>query len=79
MWTLWIVSSVIGSTEPKVTRYAEFETTMSCYIEQAIVEENFTQGETAFCEGYDIPYTVNRTARVLSKDDTRRFCLWGIE
>jgi DNA polymerase elongation subunit (family B) len=28
-------------------------------------------------EGYDIPYTVNRTSRVLSKDDTRRFCLWG--
>jgi len=28
-------------------------------------------------EGYDIPYTVNRAARILSKDDTRRFCLWG--
>ena len=28
-------------------------------------------------EGYDIPYTVMRTARVLSKDDLRRFCLWG--
>ena len=28
-------------------------------------------------EGYDIPYTVNRTARVLSKNDTRRFCLWN--
>jgi DNA polymerase elongation subunit (family B) len=28
-------------------------------------------------EGYDIPYTVNRTTRVLSKDDTRKFCLWG--
>jgi DNA polymerase elongation subunit (family B) len=28
-------------------------------------------------EGYDIPYTVNRVTRVLSKDDTRRFCLWG--
>ena len=27
-------------------------------------------------EGYDIPYTVNRIIRVLSKDDTRRFCLW---
>ena len=27
-------------------------------------------------EGYDIPYTVQRTTRVLSKDDTRRFCLW---
>jgi len=28
-------------------------------------------------EGYDIPYTVNRVSRVLSKDDTRRFCLWS--
>jgi DNA polymerase elongation subunit (family B) len=28
-------------------------------------------------EGYDVPYTVNRIQRVLSKDDTRRFCLWG--
>jgi DNA polymerase elongation subunit (family B) len=27
-------------------------------------------------EGYDIPYTVMRTTRVLSRDDTRRFCLW---
>ena len=28
-------------------------------------------------EGYDIPYTINRCVRVLSKDDTRKFCLWG--
>jgi DNA polymerase elongation subunit (family B) len=28
-------------------------------------------------EGFDIPYTVQRITRVLSKDDTRRFCLWG--
>lgn len=28
-------------------------------------------------EGYDIPYTVQRITKVLSKDDTRRFCLWG--
>ena len=27
-------------------------------------------------EGFDIPYTVNRVSRILSKDDTRRFCLW---
>ena len=27
-------------------------------------------------EGYDVPYTVNRVTKVLSKDDTRRFCLW---
>jgi DNA polymerase elongation subunit (family B) len=28
-------------------------------------------------EGYDIPYTINRVTQILSKDDTRRFCLWG--
>lgn len=27
-------------------------------------------------EGFDLPYTVNRVTKVLSKDDTRRFCLW---
>jgi DNA polymerase elongation subunit (family B) len=28
-------------------------------------------------EGFDIPYTVQRITRVLSKDDTRRMCLWN--
>lgn len=28
-------------------------------------------------EGYDLPYLVNRVSKVLSKDDTRRFCLWS--
>ena len=50
MWTLWIVSSVIGSAEPKYTRYDEYVTAMSCHIEQAMQEVHFTQGETAFCE-----------------------------
>ena len=27
-------------------------------------------------EGYDLPYIINRISKVLSKDDTRRFCLW---
>jgi DNA polymerase elongation subunit (family B) len=27
-------------------------------------------------EGFDIPYTVNRVTKALSKEDTRRFCLW---
>ncbi len=27
-------------------------------------------------EGFDIPYTVNRVIKVLSKEDTRRFCLF---
>jgi len=28
-------------------------------------------------EGYDIPYTVGRIIKVLSRDDTRRLCLWN--
>lgn len=28
-------------------------------------------------EGYDIPYMVNRVTKIMSKDDTRKFCLMG--
>ena len=28
------------------------------------------------CQGYDIPYTINRIMRVLSKNDTKRLCLF---
>jgi DNA polymerase elongation subunit (family B) len=28
-------------------------------------------------EGFDVPYTVNRVTKVLSKEDTRRFCLFN--
>ena len=28
-------------------------------------------------EGFDIPYMVNRIARVIGKEHTRRFCLWN--
>jgi DNA polymerase elongation subunit (family B) len=28
-------------------------------------------------EGFDIPYTVNRVIKTLSKEDTRRFCLFN--
>jgi len=49
MWTLWIISSVIDSAEPKYTRYETFENAMSCYIEQAVLEADFTQSEKAFC------------------------------
>lgn len=29
------------------------------------------------CSTYDIPYTVNRVTQVLSKNDSRRMCLWS--
>jgi DNA polymerase elongation subunit (family B) len=28
-------------------------------------------------EGFDMPYTVNRIIKVLSKEDTKRLCLWN--
>ena len=49
MWTLWIISSVIDSVEPKLTRYETFETAMSCHIEQAVLEASFTEGEKVVC------------------------------
>ena len=30
-------------------------------------------------EGYDVPYMVNRIARLLGADHTRRFCLWDMK
>ena len=50
MWTLWVISTVIGVTEPKYTRYETFETAMSCHIQQAVLESTFAEGEIAFCE-----------------------------
>ena len=49
MWTLWVISTIIDSTEPKYTRYAEYESAMSCHIQQAVLETTFTEGETAIC------------------------------
>ena len=50
MWTLWIVSTIIGLEEPKVTRYAEFTTGVECQQEWYKVTSEFTQGEVAYCE-----------------------------
>ena len=49
MWTLWIISTVVGLEEPKYTRYETFETAMSCHIEQAVLETSLTEGEKVVC------------------------------
>lgn len=49
MWTLWIVSTVIGLDEPRWTRYAEVEHFETCYHAQLKLEEEFTQGEYTVC------------------------------
>ena len=50
MWTLWIISSIIDSAEPKYTEYKQFDNVNSCYIELAVLETTFTQGEYAVCD-----------------------------
>ena len=51
MWTLWIISSVIESTEPKYTAYTQYNTLIECCDSQRELKKEFTQGEIAFCKG----------------------------
>jgi DNA polymerase elongation subunit (family B) len=61
---------------------AEFENTFIFKTEKELLDTFLTIIEDADVlsgwnsESFDIPYTVNRVAKVLSKNDTRRFCLW---
>ena len=51
MWTLLIISTVIGLDEPKVTRYDDYATALECQQAWYQVTSEFTEGEIAFCEG----------------------------
>ena len=61
----------------------QFENTMLFNSEKEMFDVFFQLIEDADVltgwnsEGYDIPYMVNRVTRVMSKDDTRKFCLMG--
>jgi DNA polymerase elongation subunit (family B) len=61
----------------------QFENTMLFNSEKEMFDVFFQLIEDADVltgwnsEGYDIPYMVNRVTRVMSKDDTRKFCLLG--
>lgn len=61
----------------------DFPDTMLFRTEKELFDVFFTLIEDADVmsgwnsEGYDIPYMVNRVTRVMSKDDTRKFCLLG--
>jgi DNA polymerase elongation subunit (family B) len=65
----------------EITR--KFENTLLFKTETEMFETFFQLIEDADVltgwnsEGYDIPYMVNRVTRVMSKDDTRKFCLMG--
>ena len=86
-WLEQLVTLVVAPRHmsPETAREicAEFENTVLCESETEMLkmfldlidDADILSGWNS--EGYDIPYTVNRITRVLSKDDTRRFCLWG--
>jgi len=70
------------SMEEAQTAVAEFDNVMLFEKESVMLDAFLTLIEDADVlsgwnsEGYDIPYTVNRITKVLSKNDTRRLCLW---
>ncbi len=49
MWTLLIISTVVGLEEPKITYWNSYETQKKCLLERAVLTSTFTQGEKAFC------------------------------
>lgn len=50
MWTLIVLSTVIGIEEPKVTRYDDYASKMECHQAWHKVTSEFTEGEVAYCK-----------------------------
>ena len=50
MWTVWIISTVIGLDEPRLTRYATFDDKASFYHSWITVTSGLTENEVAVCE-----------------------------
>ena len=86
----WLDQLVCLAVPPKHMTYetaqeaiAEFPDTMLFRTEKELFDAFFSLIEDADVmsgwnsEGYDIPYMVNRVTKVMSKDDTRKFCLLG--
>jgi DNA polymerase elongation subunit (family B) len=86
-WLDQLVTLVIApkhmSTETAQEIVNQFENTLLFKNEKEMFDTFFQLIEDADVltgwnsEGYDIPYMVNRVTRVMSKDDTRKFCLMG--
>lgn len=80
--TLTIKPDGLSSSQAQ-TIVDRFEDTILCENEQQLLDLWLNLVDDADVltgwnsEGYDIPYTVNRIARVLGKEHTRRLCLWN--
>ena len=85
-WTKQLICLAVppkGMLREKADEIADkFENTIICDTEKEMLiafldlieDGDILSGWNS--EGFDIPYMVNRITRVLSKNDTRRFCLW---
>jgi DNA polymerase elongation subunit (family B) len=67
-------ASEIASEFPNTFIFAEEKDLLDAFL-NLIDDADVLSGWNS--EGFDIPYTVMRTVKVLSKDDIRRFCLWN--
>ena len=89
LWCSWLDDLVTLTIRPKTVSRQDaeaicdkFSNTMLCNTEEdllnnflAIIQDaDILSGWNS--EGYDIPYTVNRVARILGKQRMRDFCLW---
>lgn len=86
----WLNTMVCLAIPPKTINMAEAEKAVAEFPNTMLFETEAEMLDTFLnliedadvlsgwnSEGFDIPYTVNRVTKVLSKDDTRRFCLWN--
>ena len=85
----WMDSLVTFALKPKNMTIERAKESVKDF-ENVTIYDNETQLLTAFLdiiedadvlsgwnsEGYDLPYLINRISKIMSKDDTRRFCLW---
>jgi DNA polymerase elongation subunit (family B) len=87
----WMETMVCLAIPPKTMSMAEAEEAVKEFPNTMLFEREADMLDTFLdliqdadvisgwnSEGFDIPYTVNRVTKTLSKEDTRRFCLWDL-
>ena len=85
----WIGKTICLVNKPKTLTKADAQTIVGRFEDTILLDTEDELLETFLqliddadvmsgwnSEGFDIPYMVNRIARVLGKEHTRRFCLW---
>lgn len=78
-----VIKPAAMSTEQAQSICDRFEDTVLCASETDMLDMFLTVIEDSDIvsgwnsEGYDIPYTVNRIAKIMGADHCRRFCLWN--